>query len=112
MIHDITANLHLECKENRKHVEETITIFGISIKTIDGIGNVISHVKRQIFAAIAIGVTVVATSLYSLFTTSQLHDIASSDTTDDIVDESNRVVTAISDMEKRLLHYEEIQKRS
>lgn len=49
MIHDITANIDLECNENRKHAEETMTNLGVSIKTIDGVGNAITHVKDRYF---------------------------------------------------------------
>ena len=112
MVHDMTRNLHLECKENKEHVQETQQIFGIPLNiSNENEMNFLERHVRQVFVALALGVTAVATSLYSLFTTNQLVDIASSDNTDDIVEESNRVVSAISDMERRLLHNEKMQEK-
>ena len=55
------------------------------------------------------GVTVLLTSLYSIYTTNQLVDIASNN--DNIIDDTNRIAEAIEDHENRLLQTEHQTKR-
>ena len=55
------------------------------------------------------GVTVLLTSLYIIYTTNQLVDIASNN--DNIIDDTNHIVEAIEDHESRLLQTEHQTKR-
>ena len=116
----ISRDLEGSCIDNIQKVHEIQEVFGIK----NGMyRNVFQHHKnttkrthtrhhlerRQVLAGIIMGVTVLLTSLYSIYTTNQLVDIASNN--DEIVDDTNHIVEAIEDHENRLLQTEHQTKR-
>jgi len=99
----IIKDLKHYCNKNSKIIDEIIDVFELKQitrpKTIPKRPTIVKRARRQL---IAIGTVIVGvvTSLISIFTTRQL--ISMTSTNDDIIDNTNHIVSAIQNHESRI----------